>query len=46
MTEYKKAAEGKLEITFEIFEKLILKLDERYLKAMNHDPNNNPIPTY
>ena len=46
MMEFKKIAEGKMEIDFELFEKLIINLDEKYMKEKGHDPVNNPIPTY
>lgn len=46
MTEYKRSSEGKADISFDIFERIIQRLDEKYLQSMGHDAVNNPIPTY
>ena len=46
MIEFKKNAEGRIQIDFPIFEKLIEELDKKYLKWMEHDPVSNPIPTF
>jgi hypothetical protein len=35
-----------LEIPFETFERLLTKLDEKYLNALGNDAVNNPIPTF
>ena len=46
MTGFKKVAEGKINIDFVLFEKLLGELDEKYLKMVGHDPVDNPMPTY
>lgn len=46
ITQFKKVGEGKTYINFDIFERLVIQIDEKYLQAMDHDPVNNPIPTY
>ena len=38
MSEFKKQSGGKLEIDFDTFEALLIQLDQKYQKAMKHDP--------